>query len=62
MPTETDKKLDTVIRLLEDLYILQALTAKIKRDDIRAVTGVRTSRVSKIAQGLKRARGRTAEA
>jgi hypothetical protein len=62
MPNDTDKKLDSIIHLLEDLYILQALSAKIGRDDICAVTGVHTTRVSKIAQGLRLARGRAAKA
>jgi hypothetical protein len=56
MQNSTDQKLDEVIRLLEDLFILQALNAKVKREDIRAVLGVHTTRISKIAGGLKRAK------
>lgn len=56
MQTDTDKKLDAVARLLEDLFILQALSAKVRREDIRAILGVHTTHISKIAKGLKRAK------
>lgn len=49
-------KLDTVIRLLEDLFILNASTANVGRDNIRAVLGVHNTRISKIKKGLKQAR------
>lgn len=48
-----DEKLDTIIRLLEDLFILQASTAKIGRENIRAVLRVTPNRISKVAKGLK---------
>ena len=48
-----ENKLDAVIRLLEDLFILQASTAKIGRENIRAVLRVTPNRISKIAKGLK---------
>ena len=46
-------KLDTIIRLLEDLFILQASSAKIGRENIRAVLRVTPNRISKVAKGLK---------
>jgi hypothetical protein len=58
MPTNEDEKLDLIIRLLEDLFILHALNSKIGRDDIRSVLGVHNSRISKIAKGLKRRKER----
>jgi hypothetical protein len=58
MPNDTDKKLDLIIRLLEDSFILQALSTKFRRDDICSILGVHTSRVSKIASGLKRGNDR----
>lgn len=48
-----DEKLDTIIRLLEDLFILQASSAKIGRENIRAVLRVTPNRISKVAKGLK---------
>jgi len=49
-------RLDTVIDLLQDLFILQALNSRMGRDSIRRILGVRTTRVSKITKGLKQAR------
>lgn len=48
-----ENRLDAVIRLLEDLFILQASTAKVGRENIRAVLRVTPNRISKIAKGLK---------
>jgi hypothetical protein len=62
MANDTDKKLDSIIQLLEDSFILQALTAKVRREDIRAILGIAPARISKIAGGLKRAKGRNADA
>ena len=52
---QLEVKLDTVIRLLEDLFILQSLNSGIGRDQIRAMLGVHTTRISKINKGVKRA-------
>jgi hypothetical protein len=49
------ERLDVAIRLLEDLYILQALSIGVSRDGICGVLGVHTSRVSTINKGVKRA-------
>lgn len=51
-----EQQLDEVRRVLEDLFILQALTCGIGRDSIRGILGVRTTRVSKIMKGVKKAR------
>jgi len=51
-----EAKLDTVIRLLEDLFILEASKANIGRESIRSVLGVGTTRISKVASGLKKAK------
>lgn len=48
-----EDRLDTIIRLLEDLFILQATSAKIGRENIRAVLRVTPNRISKIGKGLK---------
>lgn len=48
-----EDKLDAVIRLLEDLFILQASTAKVGRENIRAVLRVTPNRISRIRKGLK---------
>ena len=50
------EKLDKIIQLLEDLFILQASQANIGRDNIRAVLHVRNTRVARIRKGLKQAR------
>jgi hypothetical protein len=49
-----EEKLDAIIELLEDLFILQATKAKIGREHIRAVLKVRPARISNITKGLKR--------
>jgi hypothetical protein len=47
-----EDKLDAIIRLLEDLFILEAARAKIGRENIRTVLRVRPARISKITKGL----------
>lgn len=56
-----EEKLDAVAHLLEDLYILQALTIGIERSGIRSVLGVHTTRISRINKGVKRARKKAAK-
>jgi hypothetical protein len=51
--SRVEEKLDTIIRLLEDLFILEAAKAKIGRDNIRGVLGVHTTRISNVMKGLK---------
>ena len=55
-PGTLGERCDTVIRLLGDLFILQAAGSRVNRDDIRAVLRVHTTRTSKITKGLKRAK------
>jgi hypothetical protein len=51
--SQVEDKLDTIIRLLQDLFILEAAKAKIGRDSIRSVLGIHTTRISKVMKGLK---------
>ena len=48
-------KLDSLIGLLQDLFILQAMSLGASRDNIRAILGVHTRRISRISKGMKRA-------
>ena len=48
------EKLDRVVQLLENLFILQALEMGIGRDAIRGVLGIGPNRISEINQGIKR--------
>jgi hypothetical protein len=50
-------RLNKVIRLLEDLFILQAVTFGISRNHVRAILGVRTTRVSRIKKSLRQTKG-----
>jgi hypothetical protein len=57
--TDTERaleKVDRVILLLENLFILQALSAGVGRESIRDVLGVGPNRISDINQGFKRER------
>jgi len=49
-------KLDNIVRLLEDLFILQAADSQLATGKIQAVLGIRKARVSKIVKGVKQAR------
>ena len=46
-------KIDTLAQRLEDLFILQALLSGVRRDHIRKMLGVHTTRISKINIGVK---------
>ena len=48
-------KLDAVVGLLKDLFILQAMSLGVNRDNIRAILGVHPRRISRISRGVKRA-------
>lgn len=48
-----EKKLDVIIRLLEDNFILEAGKVKMGRDNIREVLKVHTTRISAVMKGLK---------
>ena len=48
----TADKLDIVIRLLEDLFILEAASAGFSRDAIRRVISVDNNRISRVSMGL----------
>ena len=49
-------KLDNIVRLLEDQFILQAADSRLAAGKIQAVLGIRKARVSKIVKGVKQAR------
>lgn len=49
-------RLDTLIRLLEDLIVLQAPQANIRGGAIRSFLGVDMNRVTKVSKMLKAAR------
>ena len=51
-----EQQLDAIRHVLEDLFILQALTIGVGGDSIRGILGVRTARISKIMKGVKKAR------
>jgi hypothetical protein len=51
-----EARLDTIVRLLEDLFILQAAKSQVATGSIQSVLGIRKARVSKIAKGVKQAR------
>ena len=46
-------KLDTLIRVTQDLFILQALVAGAKVDDVRKALKINKWRVSNISKALK---------
>ncbi len=52
---ELGAKLDALIDLLKDLFILQAMSLGASRDNIRAMLGVHPRRITKISKGMKRA-------
>jgi hypothetical protein len=59
-PTEVEQavqKLDKVVALLEDLFILQALHAGVNRDGIRRALRIGPARVSAINKGFKHRKG-----
>lgn len=47
-------KFDALIEMLENIYILNALSLGASPTDIRSLLKIRTSRVSAINKGLKR--------
>jgi hypothetical protein len=48
----TTRKLDRIIQLLEDIFILQASTANMKRQELRSVLGLDMKRVNRISKHL----------
>jgi len=53
---QTDRKLDQIIRLLEDIFILQALKANLSRPGVRGFLGVDINRVTKLSKMVKAAK------
>ncbi len=48
----TTRKLDRIIQVLEDIFILQASSAKMKRQELRRVVGLDIKRVNRISKHL----------
>lgn len=59
MATESQKdqrvleKLDTIIRLLEDLFILEASKAELPKEDIRKILKINKNRIGVISKHIK---------
>jgi len=48
------KKIDSVVQLLENLFILQSAKTGFKRDEIRKILGVSNDRVSAVMKHLRK--------
>lgn len=48
-----EAKLDTIIQLLENLFILQAANSEIGGDNIRAILSIDMNRISRITRVMK---------
>lgn len=55
-PDPIQQELADVRRVLEDLFILHALTSGIGREHIRSVLRISPARISKLMKGVKKAR------
>jgi hypothetical protein len=53
---QTIEKLDALLRVTQDLFILQALTAGANVDDVRRIMKIDKHRVSNISKHLKNAK------
>ncbi|BAU46799.1 hypothetical protein SVA_0217 [Sulfurifustis variabilis] len=51
-----ERKLDSILSVLQDLLILQGAKAGIKRDDLRRIVSVDTNRVSRVMKHVRRAK------
>jgi hypothetical protein len=51
-----EEKLDQLIRVSQDLFILQALQAGITKGDVRKMAHVNTDRVTNVSKYLNRAK------
>jgi hypothetical protein len=47
------RRLDRIIQLLEDLFILQGSLAQMKRKELRTVVGLDMKRVNRISKHVK---------
>lgn len=57
-PDDQDAKLDEVIYAVQDLFILQALVAGIKVDDVRKILKIGKNRVSAISKYIETSKRR----
>ena len=51
-PDPVTRKLDRIIQLLEDIFILQASAANMNRQELRSVVGLDMKRVNRISKHL----------
>lgn len=47
------ERLDTMIRLLEDLFIVQAVKAGINKEELRKILAIDRKRVTRISKHMK---------
>lgn len=47
------KRLDSIVKLLEDLFILEASKAKVNRQEIRKILGIAMERINRISKFSK---------
>jgi ElaB/YqjD/DUF883 family membrane-anchored ribosome-binding protein len=50
---DISRRLDRIIELLEDVFILQGSMAKMKRQELRRVVGLDMKRVNRISKHIK---------
>lgn len=50
---EVVEKLDTVIRLLQDLFILEGIRAGVRTEDLRRILRVDKKRINRISKHVK---------
>jgi len=51
---EVTRRLDRIIHLLEDIFILQATNAGIKNAELRKIRGVAMDRITRITRQLEK--------
>jgi len=51
-----DRKLDAILAVLQDLFILEGTKAGIKRDELRRIVALDVHRVSRIMKHVRRAK------
>lgn len=49
-------RLDSIVQLLEDLFILQAVGSRLPTGTIQKIMKIRKARISRIAKGIKQAK------
>lgn len=49
-------KLDSIVQLLENVFILQAADSRLPTGTIQKIMGIRKARISRIVKGIKQAK------